>query len=156
MRAVITALGFAFMTVACSTGLTEDEIRSIVRDEALTVIAEVKQGPSGSQGEQGPIGGEGPRGLAGPQGERGVQGEKGPTGPQGPVGTVTLSAAEERRLRALESCVDGLDRALGNHRHSVELRDSHSHFQTATVKTSISFVSFVDSTGRANALVFGC
>ena len=103
MRALLMAVGFVFMAVACSTGLTEEEIRSIVRDEVLTVIAEVKQGPPGPQGEQGPIGSQGLQGLGGPQGERGAQGAQGLRGPAGPQGTAVLSRRDETRIRTLET-----------------------------------------------------
>ena len=125
---LITALSLGF--VACESGLTEEEVRAIVKAEVATAIAEVKVGPSGPKGEPGPQGEpgiQGTPGVAGLNAERGIQGlrgERGPAGPQGPVGSVTLSFLDESRIRSLESdlgrinlgrlrgCLNDVDRAL--------------------------------------------
>ena len=62
--------------LACSDGLTEDEVKQIVQ-ESLATGPEGDTGPAGPQGETGP---------AGPKGDVGPNGQQGPSGPQGEPG----------------------------------------------------------------------
>ena len=93
-----TALACSVMAIAlaCSSGLTQEQVRDIARTETEGVLADASKpagpagpiGPPGLQGERGPAG---PIGLVGPPGlqdERGLAGPMGPPGPQGPKGDV--------------------------------------------------------------------
>ena len=86
--------------LACSSGLTEDDVRRIIEESAVKGATgdAGPQGPQGEVGSQGPAGAagpQGPQGEAGPQGDtgspglpgaRGVQGPPGPEGPEGERG----------------------------------------------------------------------
>ena len=73
---VILTLLLGLASLACTGGLTEDEVVAIVQQHAVP-------GPAGQADPPGPHGPEGPPGVAGP---RGLQGQSGPAGPQGPAG----------------------------------------------------------------------
>ncbi len=66
----------------CSDGLSESEVREIVRQESVAGPA----GPAGPQGPAGPAGAQGPAGEQGPAGSQGPAGAQGLAGPQGPIG----------------------------------------------------------------------
>lgn len=76
------------VSLACSSGLTKEEVRDIARAEAERAIADsaAPTGPPGPPGSPGPRGEVGPPGPQGPQGERGDAGPVGPQGSQGKVG----------------------------------------------------------------------
>ncbi len=77
--AALMALG-----VGCSSGLTEAEVTSLIREQVQVI-----EGPQGERGQSGEVGAQGPMGLpgekgdVGPQGERGLPGAVGQRGPQG-------------------------------------------------------------------------
>jgi len=90
----VLLLAFAALVVGCSTGVTADEVRELVRAE-LASLPVPEPGPAGlpgAQGERGEPGEPGPIGLTaqpeteGPQGERGEPGVTGPSGDVGPQG----------------------------------------------------------------------
>ena len=68
-----------FICLACSAGLTEQEVRQIVQDYSVP-------GPKGDQGDVGPQGPKGDQGETGTQGHKGDQGDAGPQGPEGDLG----------------------------------------------------------------------
>ena len=70
---------------ACATGLTEEEVRRIAREENLQGT-KGDVGPQGLPGERGPKGDQGEPGQPGPQGSQGEKGDKGLIGPSGPQG----------------------------------------------------------------------
>lgn len=85
--------------LACSSGLSEEEVREIVQESLAAAKGDAgPQGPQGDAGPQGPAGAagpEGPEGPVGPQGEPGedgapglpgARGNQGPPGEQGPEG----------------------------------------------------------------------
>ena len=80
---LILACGLLVMLIclACSGGLTEQEVRQIVQEHSVP-------GPKGDQGYVGPQGPKGDQGDVGPQGPKGDQGEIGPQGPKGDQGDV--------------------------------------------------------------------
>ena len=80
---LILAFGLLVMLIclACSGGLTEQEVRQIAQEYSVP-------GPKGDQGEIGPQGPEGDQGEIGPQGPKGDQGEVGPQGPEGDQGEI--------------------------------------------------------------------
>ena len=78
-----TLLTLAFL--ACTPGLSESDIRRIVREEAIPG-PQGPPGPTGPQGEQGPRGDQGDPGPEGIQGSKGEQGDPGPQGPRGEAG----------------------------------------------------------------------
>ena len=88
------ALGMLVAALACSSGLSQEEVRDIARTEAEAVLADSGNqsgppGPPGPVGPRGPAGDQGPAGAvgpAGPQGEKGPRGEDGVQGPIGPPG----------------------------------------------------------------------
>ena len=106
MRNVVT-LSLVLVALACSTGLTEEQVSDIAKAEARSILAGVDSqsdqpgpmGPPGSrgepgpQGQQGPIGPPGEQGLAGPQGYPGPRGEPGVRGPIGPPGATGSQGA---------------------------------------------------------------
>ena len=71
--------------LACSSGLSEEEVRQIVQ-ESLTTGPKGEDGAAGPQGDPGPRGAAGPQGSTGPQGDPGPQGSAGAPGLQGPRG----------------------------------------------------------------------
>ena len=75
-------------TLACSSGITESEVREIVRQsmESVQMGPQGEPGHTGPQGEPGPAGSQGEPGPAGSQGEPGPAGPKGEPGPRGPQG----------------------------------------------------------------------
>ena len=73
---VTVLLATAMLAVACSTGLSESEVITLIQEHTVP-------GPPGPIGHMGPQGEQGP---SGPQGPRGDQGEVGPQGPPGPKG----------------------------------------------------------------------
>ena len=80
-RTVFALLLVGFL-LACSNGLTEQEVRQIVQEYSVP-------GPRGDQGDvglQGPKGDQGDVGLQGPKGDQGDVGLQGPKGDQGDVG----------------------------------------------------------------------
>ena len=81
MRTVL-ACSVMVIALACSSGLTQEQIRDIARTQAEGVLADANK-QSGLPGPAGPPGPMGPPGL---QGERGLAGSAGPPGPQGPKG----------------------------------------------------------------------
>ena len=68
-----------FICLACSAGLTEQEVRQIVQEYSVP-------GPKGDQGDVGPQGPKGDQGETGKQGPKGEQGDAGPQGPEGDLG----------------------------------------------------------------------
>ena len=68
-----------FICLACSGGLTEQEVRQIVQEYSVP-------GPKGDQGDVGPQGPKGDQGETGKQGPKGEQGDAGPQGPEGDLG----------------------------------------------------------------------
>ena len=80
---LILAFGLLVMLIglACSGGLTEQEVRQIAQEHSVP-------GPKGDRGDVGPQGPRGDRGDVGPQGPRGDRGDVGPQGPKGDRGDV--------------------------------------------------------------------
>jgi len=68
--------------LGCASGLTNDEIQSIVKAEVASAVAELKEGPPGPRGETGPI---------------------------GPAGGTTLSIRDQNRISHLERCISELE-----------------------------------------------
>ncbi len=107
-RLLLPALLLILLGVlGCSEGLTDDDVRQIVREESGQLRGPQGEqgvrgprgdtGPQGERGEQGPQGEQGAKGEKGERGARGIQGipgntgprgDKGETGPQGPPGPV--------------------------------------------------------------------
>ena len=94
---VVAAVAAVSVLAGCSGGLSESEVRDIVRQESVAGPAGPQgsagpQGPAGPAGAQGPAGSQGsvgavgPQGATGAQGPTGVQGSAGPAGPQGTTG----------------------------------------------------------------------
>ena len=78
-----------FLVLACSGGLSEQEVRKIAQEYASASGSPGPPGPQGEMGlpgEPGPQGPAGDRGGAGPQGPPGPKGDRGESGPQGPLG----------------------------------------------------------------------
>ena len=75
--------------LACSGGLSEDEVKQIVQ-EGLAAGPKGDTGPAGPQGEAGPQGAKGSGGPTGPRGPAGSQGEVGPPGSPGLPGVPGL------------------------------------------------------------------
>ena len=78
----VFALFMVGFLLACSNGLTEQEVRQIVQEHSVP-------GPKGEKGDvgpQGPIGDQGPKGDQGDVGQQGPMGDQGDVGPQGPMG----------------------------------------------------------------------
>ena len=119
MRTVLACSVMA-IALACSSGLTQEQVSDIARTEAEGVLAGANtqsgppgpasppgpMGPPGLQGERGltgPVGlpgPQGPKGNVGPpglQGERGLAGSAGPPGPQGLKGAVGPSGLQGER-----------------------------------------------------------
>ena len=108
-----TVLAFSVMVVAlaCSSGLTQEQVRDIARTEAEGVLADASKqpsppgpagppGPTVSPGPRGEPGAQGPKGDVGPpgsQGERGIAGPMGPPGAQGPKGDVGPPGSQGER-----------------------------------------------------------
>jgi hypothetical protein len=111
----------------CAQGLSEQEIRSIVREE----VSKVAQGP---QGEQGP---------------------RGATGAQGPSGSATLSTRDTNRLSDIETCLEDVERELKGHDHSFSVRDSHTHWVYSGLTDSAS-ISATGSTSSPFVFLSGC
>ena len=76
----------AVIMAACADGLSEAEVRDIVRQESASAPAG-PQGPAGPAGPQGPAGEQGPAGSQGPAGAQGSAGPQGPAGAQGMAGS---------------------------------------------------------------------
>ncbi len=93
-------LAFALAMTACGGGLSEEEVRELLRAE-LSAVA------------QGPVG---PQGLAGPPGPRGPQGPVGSAGPPGQPGTTVLP-------REVVSCIGQLARQLDQLASAVHVHD---------------------------------
>ena len=92
---VLVMVVIVAILTACSGGLTETEVRALIKENpgpAGPVGPQGEQGIQGIQGEVGPAGERGPqgdtgeRGARGPSGLRGIPGEKGETGERGPLG----------------------------------------------------------------------
>ena len=87
-RLLLPTILMVMLALACTTSLTEEDVRRITQEEAIRG----PQGESGPVGPQGEPGLQGEQGIVGPQGspgqagEQGSQGEIGTTGQQGPVG----------------------------------------------------------------------
>ena len=138
----IGALAVVAVLTACDAGLTEDEIRAIVRSE-LSTVAQGPPGPQGPRGERGVQGETGSLGPAGLQGETGPTGELGPigprgpqgggglrgaTGPQGPQGASGPQGPEGVIPRSVVKCLSELTFAVRNHVHTIDREDfSHKH-----------------------------
>ena len=89
-----------FICLACSGGLTEQEVRQIAQEYSVPGPKGEQgqtgqQGPKGEQGDVGPqgpkgdqaqTGQQGPKGEQGDVGSQGPEGEQGDVGPQGPMG----------------------------------------------------------------------
>ena len=100
------------LVLGCASGLTNEEIESIVKAEVASAIAELKGGPPGPQGEAGltgPAGPQGETGQKGDPGETGLAGPRGPRGPIGPAGVANLSTRDQNRVSNLEDCVSDLE-----------------------------------------------
>ena len=80
MRTVLACSVMA-IALACSSGLTQEQVRDIARTEAEGVLADASKQP----GPPGPAGPPGPMRPPGLQGERGLTGPPGPQGPKGDV-----------------------------------------------------------------------
>ena len=82
-RIILLALHSAVvLVISCAdSGLTEQEVRELIRDETAT-------------GPQGPPGAPGPRGLQGIPGPTGAKGDKGEPGERGPAGDRVLVASD--------------------------------------------------------------
>ena len=89
--------------LACSGGLSEDEVRQIVQ-ESVATGPQGDAGPDGPQGEAGP---PGPKGGVGPQGSSGPQGEVGLAGPAGLPGVPGLPGPRGNQGPAGERGRDG-------------------------------------------------
>ena len=74
-RSVFALLLVGFL-LACSNGLTEQEVRQIAQEYPVP----------GPKGDQGDVGQQGPKGDQGLKGDQGDVGQQGPTGDQGPKG----------------------------------------------------------------------
>ncbi len=85
--------------LACSSGLSEEEVREIVQESLADAKGDAgPAGPEGAAGPQGPAGDAGPQGPQGPAGAQGepgqdgapglpgARGNQGPPGEQGPEG----------------------------------------------------------------------
>ena len=75
-RSVFALLLVGFL-LACSNGLTEQEVRQIAQEYPVP-------GPKGDVGQQGPKGDQGLKGDQGDVGQQGPTGDQGPKGDQGP------------------------------------------------------------------------
>ena len=89
--------------LACSGGLSEDEVKQIVQ-ESVATGPKGDAGPAGPQGEAGP---PGPKGDVGPQGSSGPQGEVGLAGPAGLPGVPGLPGPRGNQGPAGERGRDG-------------------------------------------------
>ena len=104
MRTVL-AFGVILVALACSSGLTQEQVRDIARTEAERVLADASKqlsppGPAGQPGPMGPPGEKGPKGDVGTpglQGERGIAGPTGPPGEKGPKGDVGTPGLQGER-----------------------------------------------------------
>ncbi len=95
---IIGLFALALTLVGCQQGLTEDDVRRIVQEYAISGPPGPvgPRGPQGEPGQQGPPGQRGPEGIEGrrgPQGPRGVQGPPGPQGVPGPMGGTDVVAS---------------------------------------------------------------
>ena len=89
MRTVLACSVMA-IALACSSGLTQEQVRDIARTEAEGVLADASKQP----GPPGPAGPPGPMRPPGLQGERGLTGPPGPQGPKGDVGPPGATGAQ--------------------------------------------------------------
>ncbi len=120
MIRLTVAVGLMILASACSSGLSQEQVRDLAREEAESLIgSKAKEpgppgppgpvgppgaggppGPVGPRGEQGGIGQLGPQGLGGERGTEGPRGQAGPEGPKGddgpPGATGTQGARGER------------------------------------------------------------
>ena len=88
LRLLLPTILMIMLALACTTSLTENDVRRIAQEEAIRG-PQGEPGPVGPQGElglQGEPGPVGPQGSPGQAGEQGPQGGIGTTGQQGPVG----------------------------------------------------------------------
>ena len=81
MRYAVLTIVILLSLVACTTGLTEEDVRRIVSEYTMAG----SQGPPGPQGEPGT---QGFKGDPGPKGDKGDPGPQGPPGDQGPPGPI--------------------------------------------------------------------
>ena len=97
-KVIIGIIAFCGIIVptACSSGMSETEVRNIVGEYTMSGPPG-EQGPPGAQGIAGEHGQPGEQGIAGPQGERGPAGEIGPEGDTGKQGESGLQG--ERGLQ---------------------------------------------------------
>ena len=111
MRYLVLLL--VFLSIACSPGLTEEDVRRIAEEYAIPgspgpqgekgdTGEQGPQGEKGDRGAQGRIGPQGSRGEQGPQGEQGIQGPAGPVGPQGEKGDALNISLEEAIIHEVE------------------------------------------------------
>ena len=96
MIRVPVTLSLMIIALACSSGLSQEQIRDLASEEAVSLIGSMAKEP-GPLGPPGPDGPPGPAGPAGPGGQRGEQGE---IGPEGPIGLQGEEGAEGQRGRA--------------------------------------------------------
>ena len=85
MKTVLVLVVIGLFGVACSGGLTESEVVSLIQEHSVEGLVG-PQGPVGIQGTQGVQGPQGVQGGQGIRGDVGVQGKVGPMGNQGPLG----------------------------------------------------------------------
>ena len=81
MKRALLVMLLVALAASCTSGPSEDELRSLIREE---IQSSVVQGLTGPEGVPGP---EGQRGLEGPEGSQGTRGPEGRTGPFGTEGT---------------------------------------------------------------------
>lgn len=118
--------------------LVKEKEKEDLKNEILSEIPEVKQGPKGDKGDRGLTGPQGPKGERGERGEKGQKGEKGDAGKDGlspkiPDITAQIPLESERVRDSLEllsgkerlkrEAIDGLD----NYLEIVELAKKHKN-----------------------------
>ena len=93
MKTVLVLVVIGLFGVACSGGLTEPDVVSLIQEHSVEGLVG-PQGPAGvqgTQGVQGPQGVQGERGVVGPKGVQGDTGHQGEQGKQGSRGSQGVS-----------------------------------------------------------------
>ena len=101
MRYILVSLALiiATLALACSNGLTEEEVISLI-EERMPDQGPI--GPKGAQGLMGPPGPEGPRGPEGPKGDKGDQGPRGIQGSSAEASYWIIDEGEDGRYAVLD------------------------------------------------------